>query len=418
MMQLKSHTLATAAFLLLAPGALAGIDSGKTGPLTIHHEVEAFREKLVDHEWTITHAGNLGNLNLKGGEAARLPIQLTATRSETPKVEFNQGAQGKYCLTNNSSFDLESARIRVQLHEAEKGAWTAIPGAEKNLELEKPLEPGETRCVEYRIGAELESHETYLAQITTDYLWEETKGSEGQVVTSETFTADCETQVTERDLRASAIAQFSCMEGLECVAKGETKWDFSETQTVSYELEVRNVSACGTESVSLEHVATLVEEDHETVRRDSRDVKMELPMCAQPPKPENCVMTPAQWMTNLNLAEKLLPEHLGTAIGPKRINIFTRQDIVDVLGMQTYGTPKNPVTRLYAEFLAAQLNVKNGASPSHIWFDAILADIALSNDNWKDWDSFNGTEKAAIHYWLDRFERYNRGELCPKACNL
>lgn len=118
-----------------------------------------------------------------------------------------------------------------------------------------------------------------------------------------------------------------------------------------------------------------------------------------------------------DLVTDLLPLRLGGEDGENGLLVETAEVAYNILQQQTYGEPSNGITRLYAHFLAAKLNIANGASDADIVEAAAAADAFLATHDWNDWDNLSGEEKQMINDWKSTFEMYNEGEIGPGHCD-
>lgn len=117
-----------------------------------------------------------------------------------------------------------------------------------------------------------------------------------------------------------------------------------------------------------------------------------------------------------DLVTNLLPLWLGNDTGESSIAVETAEMAQHIL-LQGLGDPSNGVTRLYAHFLAAKLNIANGASAEDIADLVVEADDFLAENDWEDWHEFDEETRQMINMWKDTFEDYNEGEIGPGHCD-
>jgi hypothetical protein len=118
-----------------------------------------------------------------------------------------------------------------------------------------------------------------------------------------------------------------------------------------------------------------------------------------------------------DMVSALLPIWLGAQGGKKSIEVRTAQITVDILKMHTYGHPSNGITKLYAQLLAAKLNIANGANGTDI-FDVIdEADAFLAENDWNDWEKLTREESKIILEWKEKLSDYNSGKIGPGNCD-
>lgn len=112
----------------------------------------------------------------------------------------------------------------------------------------------------------------------------------------------------------------------------------------------------------------------------------------------------------------LLPIWLGTDDGDKSMAVTDAQIAVDVLHQHTYGEPRNGITKLYAQLLAAKLNVASGAAADDIGDIIAEADDFLAMYDWTDWGNLDQNQKHMVLGWKDMLDDYNNGQIGPGYC--
>ena len=118
------------------------------------------------------------------------------------------------------------------------------------------------------------------------------------------------------------------------------------------------------------------------------------------------------WKNHPKEVTALLPVQLGEKQGSESIKVSNLALAVDILAMETFGRPHNFITKLYAQMLAAKLNLKNGAdsTPS---IEKLLkeADNFISKTSYKAWKSLAIEQKNMLNYWINQLDNYNNGNL-------
>ncbi len=107
----------------------------------------------------------------------------------------------------------------------------------------------------------------------------------------------------------------------------------------------------------------------------------------------------------------LLPVWLGTSGGAKSIYVTTAGSAVSYLSMS--GGASNGIVKLYAQLLAAKLNIKNGASNSAVASVIAAADTFLATKNAADWDKLSKADKNMVLGWMTTLDQYNNGIIGP-----
>ncbi len=140
------------------------------------------------------------------------------------------------------------------------------------------------------------------------------------------------------------------------------------------------------------------------------------------PVPEGCTRSKGYWKNHAGLGPQedmvtaLLPIHLGSADSAAAMGVTDARTAVDILQMQTYGAPSNGITKLYAQLLAAKLNIAAGADGADA--DAVIteADLFVGNHDWQSWGQLSKDEQKQVLTWMGTLGEYNEGLIGPGAC--
>lgn len=198
------------------------------------------------------------------------------------------------------------------------------------------------------------------------------------------------------------------------VAGGLGQVDAADVPAVfSYTEELGPYFDCGTDTV--ENTACFVTNDTGTTECDSATVFVEIPC-------EGCTFTIGYWKThagftgnNPDVVTPLLPQWLGTLGGAKSIQVTTAAQAVEILNFN--GVASNGINRLYAQLLAAKLNIENGADPSAVASVIAAADAFLATHNASDWDSLTRLQRNLVNQWQTTLDNYNNGLIGPGHCS-
>ncbi len=144
---------------------------------------------------------------------------------------------------------------------------------------------------------------------------------------------------------------------------------------------------------------------------------------SEPPNGEGCTYTIGKWKNwtglgngnQTDIVTPLLPVSLGDDGGSKTLVVTDVEMAVDVLRKKTYGRNRNGITKLYAQLLAAKLNVANGADGSDATAAIAAADAFLADHDWTDWDGL-GDDQETVLDWKNTLDDYNNGEIGPGHC--
>jgi len=107
---------------------------------------------------------------------------------------------------------------------------------------------------------------------------------------------------------------------------------------------------------------------------------------------------------------------LGTPDGAKSLGVGDARVAYRVLGQHTFGHPQNGITKLYAQLLAAKLNIANGADGAAVAETIAEADAFLAGKAWPAWRHLTHAQKAMVLNWKSRLADYNEGRIGPGHC--
>ncbi len=118
-----------------------------------------------------------------------------------------------------------------------------------------------------------------------------------------------------------------------------------------------------------------------------------------------------------DLVSDLLPVRLGDEGGDYSINVETAEMAHEILGQHSYGHPSNGITKLYAHFLTAKLNIANGASDEDIAELVGEVDEFLADNSYEAWDELPHEDRQMVNDWKGTLGDYNEGEIGPGSCH-
>jgi hypothetical protein len=191
--------------------------------------------------------------------------------------------------------------------------------------------------------------------------------------------------------------------------------------TYTYQLTIGGYATCGLRTFT--NTASFTTNDTATTGQSGWTVNVNVPCNV------GCTLTIGYWKTHdgfgpqRNMVSSLLPIWLGNQtlliFNPKSINVTTSLIAYNILTMNgTYGTPSNGITKLYAQLLAAKLNIKDGATGTAVASIITNADNFLSNKNWQDWGSLTKTQQNLVLSWMSALDSFNNGTTGPGHCSL
>ncbi len=139
---------------------------------------------------------------------------------------------------------------------------------------------------------------------------------------------------------------------------------------------------------------------------------------------EGCTRTVGYWKNHAGFGPQpdvvtpLLPVWLGAEDGSESIEVADAATAVSILRMRTYGHPSNGITKLYAQLLAAKLNIENEADDEDVADIIDDADEFLSENNWEDWNDLPDEDRSMVLDWKDSLDDYNNGIIGPGHCDV
>lgn len=145
--------------------------------------------------------------------------------------------------------------------------------------------------------------------------------------------------------------------------------------------------------------------------------------CDAPPPPptgDGCTRTIGYWKNHAGFGPQadvvtpLLPQWLGTSGGAKSVHVTTAALAVSLLDRS--GDASNGINKLYAQLLAAKLNIANGADGSAVLQTITQADMFLAAHAAADWSSLSSAQRQQVLAWAATLDDYNNGKIGPGKC--
>jgi hypothetical protein len=106
---------------------------------------------------------------------------------------------------------------------------------------------------------------------------------------------------------------------------------------------------------------------------------------------------------------------LGDKDGTKSVEVSTAAEAKNILNRQD--SSSNGINRLYAQLLAAKLNILNGASDKAVDDTIAAAEAFLAEHGSVDWDGLSIEEQQNVNEWKDVLDNYNNGLIGPGHCD-
>ncbi len=114
-----------------------------------------------------------------------------------------------------------------------------------------------------------------------------------------------------------------------------------------------------------------------------------------------------------DLVSQFLPLSLGTPGGARTLLVSDVQAAYDVLSMSLTMDKLDGISKLYAQLLAAKLDIANGADGSVVAEVIQEADAFLADHDPSDWSGLDNETQKKVLYWKDMLDAYNNGYIGP-----
>ncbi len=193
-------------------------------------------------------------------------------------------------------------------------------------------------------------------------------------------------------------------------------------KTFTYSRSVGPYDVCGPYTV--DNTASFITNDTDTTGSASWTVNVNVP-CNQ-----GCTLTIGYWKNHAgfgpqaDMVTPLLPQYLGTQLLGvplgKSIKVTTNSQAVQYLsfnGSNNIFDASNGINKLYAQLLAAKLNIQNGANGSSVSSTIFAADTFLTTHNSLDWASLSKSQKNQVLNWMTTLDNFNNGLVGPGHCS-
>ena len=142
--------------------------------------------------------------------------------------------------------------------------------------------------------------------------------------------------------------------------------------------------------------------------------------CPGEPQGDGCTRTIGYWKNHAGFGPQddvvtpLLPVWLGTAAGAKSVSVTSAAQAVGLLDKSDDAS--NGINKLYAQLLAAKLNIASGANGSAVSQAIAQADTFLATHAAADWQSLSAAERQSVLAWMSTLDDYNNGRIGPGHC--
>lgn len=401
-------------------------ENGQSGTtLTAEKTATGFWEQEISYDWSIQKSANPTSIEINRGECATVTYTIDVSRNEISRTDYF-GVEGYITVKNGGSFATENLKIiDVVQVKLSSGQFEDYCQVEVDVSVKPVLQPGESYSYPYKISFAPVDGATYrnVAKVTiTNHAGHNGEefgpGSEsGKEGVAADFSLPGSPMLTEIDPAAFITDDQVYPDGFSCSPSEVGPWRFTGTGSVSFTRDVCNISAMCDSYFDLINTATLTESTTGQQSSATAVVNIYTGGCSH-----GGTLTIGYWKThagfngnNPDRVTPLLPIWLGTPGSEKSVQITTAQEAVDALSMNL-GHPSNGITKLYAQLLAAKLNIANGADGSAVSSTIACSDTFLADHNWEDWNSLNKATKQKVLTWMTTLDDYNNGLIGPGSC--
>jgi len=402
-------------------------------------------EKTVEYDWTVEKsfevltngqapelaAASVPDLVLGEGQTATICYEIVADR-QVADVSMEFWLEGCVHVCNTGDCPTEGLDIYdvfvVKYNGVEHEFRFAV-----DTECMPVLGPGECYDYEYCVdvtefllgifgGNDAASERSYLSMVNKAFAGiTNFEGEDGlYYVKDKIEVAMPEPEVEYIDETATLTDLETFPDGFEMdIVSGP--WYLDGPDTIRFCKNITNVDAeCG-RTYYVNDTACLVEDDNKEVREDDASVVVTTPEC----ECGGCTRTIGYWKNHDGSgpqADEITPLiqaaggtiWLGTPGGAKSIAVTSAAQASTILAQDD---ASNGINKLYAQMLAAKLNVLSGACDNAIEASLAAADVFLATHNADDWDGLSESEKEQVEGWKDDFDEYNNGIIGPGHCD-
>lgn len=189
--------------------------------------------------------------------------------------------------------------------------------------------------------------------------------------------------------------------------------------TFTYSYLVGPYTTCG--EYKVDNIADFVTNDTQTTGSDNWTVNIKVP-CQS-----GCTLTIGYWKNHAGFGPQadmltpLLPKWLGLPLPlGKSVNVNSAELAIQFLsfrGSNNLFAASNGINKLYAQLLAAKLNIASGADNSAITPTILAADTFLWARDSLDWSKLSKADKTKVLNWADMLDNFNNGLAGPSHCS-
>jgi len=344
------------------------------------------------YTWKIEKSAEKTALELQKGEVYSLPYKIVVSNTS---ADSNWAVKGDITIKNP---DPKNAATVEKVTDELSGGITAAVDCGGSLPFTIPA--GGTKVCSYNADLPNGTNRTNTATVTTS-------GKVGGGSGTADVKFDDATTVNKIDDMIKVSDTYSGgPQGVDVSAS-----DPPEKKTFTYNRDI-SFDECGDHEVT--NTASFVTNSTKTTGESSVTVKVTID-CVQ-----GCTLTIGYWKTH---ADPSSPRHdatqtlkvLAAAQPPITLGglAVTEQNVVSLLSFS--GDPSKPINKLYAQLLAAKLNIANGADGSAVSTTIADADAFLTGK--QPGQNLSGPDRQKAVSLAATLENFNSGGIGPGHCD-
>jgi hypothetical protein len=423
---MKNQAILIIALMVLIPALTVTLNvsgDGQSGTtVSAYKTATGFHEEVFTYDWTVLKSVDPTSLTLANG-AGSVSYTITATRTLASDV-VRYGVRGQICVTNGGAVATENLMIVDQvLYKSGGGPYGPLTGATQIISVPGELAAGASMCYNYEIiftpiaGAQYKNSVQVTITNHSGHLGEAFGPNPDAG-----FTLPATITPVYVDDSASVSEVETCPPGFTCTPDygtwGDPPWTLTDSATISFTKDITAGAGVDCDTYyTLPNTVTLTESTTEQTHQSSASVSIYTGPCAG-----GCTLTVGFWKNHAGLGPQpdyvtqFLPIWLGTSGGAKSVQVTTAAGAASILGVPD--SSSNGISKLYAQLLAAKLNIANGADGSAVASTIADADAFLATHDSGDWTSLSPAEQTTVLGWMTTLDNYNNGLIGPGHCTL
>lgn len=396
--------------------------------LTATQTAQGLWEERTEYDWTAqryVHEIHVGSdmhliperdrVQVLPGETVWITFQVDAQRQFVSENTV-KGVRGQTCVTNSGGASVDGVSVLQQVQRKNGTSWAAVAGVTAVVPATVTLEKAASLCLPYEILFEAEAGAAYrvVATVTSSRGGTAADVSAGFAMPREKSLVEIDAEAMVRDGWFDACQktfglEFSCMSPETFPRDRLLRPNADGHASASFMVDMRNDGVCG-ETFVLTIDEPLREGGPAPPGGETRSVSgsvtvttadcEELTTCPQPE-----AAWAARFRSNPQEVVALLPIALGIVHGEKTMGVATEDLARGVFNR--FGDPSNGIHELYAQLLAAKLNIRVGVDPRPIHDVRIAADMFLAAHHATEWSSLTAQQRALVAEWTAALREFN-----------